>query len=57
MKTIISTPPSQRARRLSKACWLRSVRPTPSSEMAAVMIAAAVRVALRLKLSKVSRKV
>jgi hypothetical protein len=56
MNTIISTPPSHRASRLSNACWLSNVRPTPSNEIAAVMIAATVRVALRRKLSNVSRK-
>src|SRR6056297_1401977 len=57
MKMIISTPPSHLARRLSNPSWLSSVKPTPSSEMAAVMIDATVSVPFRRKLSKVSRKV
>ena len=56
-KTIISTPPSHRASRLSKPSWISRVRPKISSEIAAVMIAATVRVTLRRNPAKVSRRV
>ena len=55
--TIISTPPSHRWRRLSKPCWMSSVRPKISSDTADVMMAATVSVTLRLKLAHVSRSV
>ena len=55
--TIISIPPSHLTSRLSKPCWISSVRPKISNETADVMIAATVRVTLRLKLAQVSRSV
>ena len=55
MNTMTSTPPFQRTRRLSKACWIRKVDPASRSDTAEVRIAAAVSVRLRWKLAFVSR--